>query len=77
MPKRQKMKEWQKLLFNAIFNIAAALIVGGFLKLMLDFKSIIASVVVVIMGIYLMLFYHIFSYENRKGTKWTLVLMLR
>ena len=43
------MKEWQKLLFNAIFNIAAALIVGGFLKLMLDFKSIIASVVVVIM----------------------------
>ena len=56
MSKRQKMKEWQKLLFNAIFNIAAALIVGGFLKLMLDFKSIIASVEVVIMGIYLMLF---------------------
>ena len=50
------MKEWQKLLFNAIFNIAAALIVDSFLKLMLDFKSIIASVVVVIMGIYLMLF---------------------
>ena len=50
------MKEWQKLLFNAIFNIAAALIVGGCLKLMLDLKSIIASVVVVIMGIYLMLF---------------------
>ena len=50
------MKEWQKLLFNAIFNIAAALIVGGFLKLMLDFKSIVASVVVMVMGVYLMLF---------------------
>lgn len=41
MPKRQKMKEWQKLLFNAIFNIAAALIVGGFLKLMLDLKALL------------------------------------
>lgn len=63
------MKEWQKLLFNAIFNIAAALIVGGFLKLMLDFKSVIASVVVIIMGIYLMLFITFLSIkiENERG----------
>lgn len=63
------MKEWQKLLFNAIFNIAAALIVGGFLKLMLDFKSVVASVVVIIMGVYLMLFitFLAIKIENQRG----------
>ena len=48
------MFEWQKLTINAFMNVGVALIVGGFLRLMLDFTSIVSSVVVFFMGSYIL-----------------------
>ena len=48
------MFEWQKLTINAFMNIGVALIVGGILRLMLDFTSIVSCIVVFFMGSYIL-----------------------
>lgn len=45
------MKKWQELCLNAILNICSALIVGGFLKLMLDDGDIKTSLSISLFGI--------------------------
>lgn len=48
------MKKWQELIFTAIMNFSVALMAGGVLKMVLDFKSIVSSVVVFFVGIYIL-----------------------
>ena len=44
------MKEWQKITFNALANVAVALIAGGFLKVFYYQKNEISGVYVAIVG---------------------------
>lgn len=45
------MKEWQKITFNALANVAVALIAGGFLKVFYYQKDEISGVYVAGMGL--------------------------
>ncbi|MCI7246533.1 MAG: hypothetical protein MR481_01205 [Campylobacter sp.] len=45
------MKEWQKITFNALANVAVALIAGGFLKVFYYQKDEISGVYVASMGL--------------------------
>ena len=49
------MKKWQGLTINSFMNLSIALIAGGVLKLVLDFTSIIAAVVIIFVGSYFLL----------------------
>ena len=46
------MKKWQELTINSFMNLSIALIAGGVLKLVLDFTSIISSVIIIFIGLY-------------------------
>ncbi|CAD7289546.1 hypothetical protein LMG7974_01623 [Campylobacter majalis] len=50
------MKKWQELTINAFMNLGIGLMAGGILKLVLDFSSIISSVVISFLGAYILLF---------------------
>jgi len=48
------LKKWQDLTINALMNLRIALIAGGILKLVLDYTSIVSSIIVICAGCYLL-----------------------
>lgn len=65
------MKKWQELSLNALMNFSVAIMAGGALRLILDFQNVIASVLSIILGAY-MLFATIMIAKNteEKEQKW-------
>ena len=48
------MKKWQELSLNALMNFSVAIMAGGILRLILDFESVVASVVSAVSGAYML-----------------------
>ena len=46
------MKKWQELSLNALMNFSVAIMAGGILRLILDFESVVASVLSLVCGAY-------------------------
>lgn len=62
------MKEWQKITFNALANVAVALIAGGFLKVFYYQKDEISGVYVAIVGCIFFKLSFLHSKKDRKMT---------
>ncbi|QKG30005.1 hypothetical protein [Campylobacter sp. RM16187] len=48
------MRKWQELSINAFMNISVAMIAGGILKKALEYKSVVSSVIMIVLGLYLL-----------------------
>ncbi|WP_170020682.1 hypothetical protein [Campylobacter sp. RM16190] len=48
------MRKWQELSINAFMNISVAMIAGGILKIALEYKSVVSSVTMIVLGLYLL-----------------------
>ena len=48
------MRKWQELSLNALMNFSVAIMAGGALRLVFDFKNVIASVLSIILGAYIL-----------------------
>lgn len=48
------MRKWQELSINAFMNISVAMIAGGILKIALEYKSVVSSVIMIVLGLYLL-----------------------
>lgn len=46
------MKEWQKLFFNGLINASVGLWLAGIIRLVLEGKDIVSSVVVIVCATY-------------------------
>ena len=46
------MRKWQELSINAFMNISVAMIAGGILKIALEYKSVISSIIMIVVGAY-------------------------
>ena len=57
------MKKWQELSINSFMNISVAMIAGGILKIALEYKSVVSSVVMIIVGAYLLGFFILIAHK--------------
>lgn len=63
------MKEWQKQGFTLIGNISAALIIAGIVALVIEQKSVIEAVVLVVVGVYLSIYSVLHMKKIEEGDK--------
>ena len=53
MPKKgKKMREWKKLFFSGLMNARVGLWIAGIIRLVLEGKDVISSVVVIVCATY-------------------------
>ena len=60
------MAKWKELFFTGLINFSVGMGLGGFLRLVLDNKDIISSVILMFCGVYLFAS-AVFLAKNTKG----------